>query len=305
MKNEAAIKRSVGDRSYNLVLCILFGIFTIICIYPFYYLLINSISANNLSARGQIVLIPHGVHLENYKQLLQIPGLFHATLVSLFRTIVGTVGTVIGSAFLGYMFTQDDLVGRKFWYRFTVTTMYFSAGLIPSYLTMRTLGLTNNILAYVIPSIVSPFNIILVKTYVESTPKELQEAAMIDGADFIRIFYQIMLPLCKPILATVAIFSAVGQWNSFQDTLILMTEENCYTLQFLLYKYINQASSLATAIKSNSAISGTQILDMTSKMTPTSVQMTVSIIVSFPIILVYPFFQRYFVKGVMIGAVKG
>lgn len=298
-------RRKQGELFFDIILYTVFGLFTLLCIYPFYYLFINSISANDLSARGLINFWPKQIHFQNYRQIIQIPSLSNATKVSLFRTFVGTFGTVFGSAFLGFMFTQDNMWGKKFWYRYTVATMYFSAGIIPSYLIMRNLGLTNNIWAYIIPVIVSPFNIILVKTYVEGIPRELQEAAMIDGASILRIFARIILPISKPILATVAIFSAVGQWNSFQDTLILMTEEKCFTLQFILYQYINQASSLASAIKSNPSLAGAQLVEMSKKMTTTSVQMTISIIVVAPIMLVYPFFQRYFVKGVMIGSVKG
>ena len=193
---------------------------------------------------------------------------------------------------------------RKLWYRFVILTMYFNAGIIPWYITMKNLHLTNNFLAYVLPALVSPFNIILVKTYVESTPKELQDAAEIDGAGTLRVFASVVLPIIKPILATVAIFTAVGQWNSFQDTLLLMTDTKLHTLQFVLYQYINQASSLASLLTSNAGSEAIQQALSTAQ-TATSVRMTVTIIVVTPILLVYPFFQRFFVKGIMIGAVKG
>ncbi len=167
---------------------------------------------------------------------------------------------------------------------------------------MRNLHLTNNFLAYILPAIVQPFNIILVKTYMESISPALQEAAEIDGASVMKVFMKIMLPLAKPIMATIAIFAAVGQWNSFQDTLILMTKPALYTLQFLLYQYINQASSLAAMIKNGTVISTSSLATM---QTPTSIRMTVSVVVILPILLVYPFFQKYFVKGIMIGSVKG
>jgi len=304
MKNNRK-KMPIGDRIYFAFLIFFFMSFTLVCVYPFYYLIINSISDNSMSASGKINFLPQKIHFDNYFQIFKLPGLLNAAFVSIFRTAVGTLGTVLGSAFLGFMFTQRDMWSRKFWYRFTIITMYFNAGIIPWYLTMNNLGFTNNIWAYIIPAIVQPFNIILVKTYIESTPFELQEAAKIDGAGVLKIFYRIILPVSKPVLATVAIFSAVGQWNAFQDTLLLMTNEKYYSLQFILYKYINQASSLAAAIKSNSSMSGANILDMSKSQTTTSVQMTVSVIVLFPILLVYPFFQRFFVKGVMIGSVKG
>ncbi len=306
---EANIKKkkkrySGSDISFNFINYLIFGLFTLICVYPFYYLIINTISANDLSSNGMINFIPRELHLENYKQVLQLSGLGTAALVSLARTVIGTICTVLASAFLGFMFTQEKMWGRKFLYRFIVITMYFNAGLIPMFITMRTLHLTNTFWVYVIPAIVQPFNIILVKTYVESIPKALQEAAEIDGAGIMRIFVKIILPACTPILATVAIFSAVGQWNSFQDTLIYITDQKLYSLQYLLYTYINQANSLAAMVR-NSSGSALNMAALATQQTPTSIRMTVSVIVVLPILFVYPMFQRFFVKGIMIGSVKG
>ena len=295
-------KTSLGDWIFNIFLGLFFTLFTLICIYPFYYLIIKTISANDISANGQIMFLPKGIHFQNYIDVFKIPDLASAALVSLGRTVLGTIGAVLGAAYLGFMFTQQKMWARKFWYRFTIMTMYFNAGLIPWYITMRNLHLTNNFLAYILPAIVQPFNIILVKTYMESISPALQEAAEIDGASVMKVFMKIMLPLAKPIMATIAIFAAVGQWNSFQDTLILMTKPALYTLQFLLYQYINQASSLAAMIKNGTVISTSSLATM---QTPTSIRMTVSVVVILPILLVYPFFQKYFVKGIMIGSVKG
>ena len=218
--------------------------------------------------------------------------------------MIGTACTVLASVFLGFMFTQEKMWARKFWYRFFVVTMYFNAGLIPMFITMKTLHLTNTFWVYVIPAIVQPFNIILVKTYIESIPKALQEAAEIDGAGILKVFYKIILPASTPILATVAIFAAVGQWNSFQDTLIYITDQKLYSLQYLLYTYINQASSLAALVK-NSTGGALNMAALATQQTPTSIRMTVSIIVVLPILFIYPLFQRFFVKGIMIGSVKG
>lgn len=304
---EESEKRKImkpGDRAFNIVNYLIFGIITLICVYPFYYMIINTISANDLSANGFINFVPRGFHLENYKQVLGLRGLSTAALISLGRTVLGTGCTVLASAYLGFMFTQEKMWHRKFWYRFFVITMYFNAGLIPMFITMKTLHLTNTFWVYVIPAIVQPFNIILVKTYIESMPKSLQEAAEIDGAGILTIFAKIILPTAQPIMATVAIFAAVAQWNSFQDTLIYITDQKLYSLQYLLYTYINQASSLAAMVRSG----GTGALStaaLTSQQTPTSIRMTVSVIVVLPILFVYPMFQRFFVKGIMIGSVKG
>ncbi len=297
-------KNNSSDTAFHIINILLFGIFTIICIYPFYYLIINTISANDLSAGGEINLIPQGIHFENYINLLQIKGLGTAALVSFGKMIIGTTLTVIASAFLGFMFTQERMWKRRFWYRFVVITMYFNAGIIPLFITMKNLHLTNNFLVYVIPTIVQPFNIILVKAYVDSLPKALQEAAEMDGAGIFKIFCKIILPTCTPILATVAIFSAVNQWNSYQDTLLYITDQKLYSLQYLLYTYINQANSLAAMIK-NSSGGAISAAVLATKQTGTSIRMTVSVIVVLPILCIYPMFQRYFVKGIMIGSVKG
>lgn len=297
-------KLARGDIIFSIVNYTIFALFTLICVYPFYYLIINTISANDLSANGSINFIPQQIHFQNYIEVLKLNGLLNSTLISIARTVLGTFCTVFASAFLGFMFTQQSLWRRKVWYRMVVVSMYFNAGLIPMYMTMYNLHLTNTFWVYIIPAIVQPFNIILVKTFMESLPPALQGAAEIDGAGVFRIFIQIVLPTSTPILATIAIFAAVGQWNSFQDTLIYITDQKLYSLQYLLYTYINQANSLATLMRNNS---GTSIntAALATQQTPTSIRMTVSVIVVLPILFVYPIFQKYFVKGIMIGSVKG
>ena len=302
---ERGIKKTKGDIVFGILDYTVFGLFTLICFYPFYYLIINSVSANDLSSNGSINFLPSQLHLENYKQVLQLKGLGLAALVSVGRTIIGTICTVLASAFLGFMFTQERMWRRKLWYRLMVVTMYFNAGLIPMFLTMQNLHLTNSFWVYVIPVIVQPFNIILVKTYMESIPRSLQEAAEIDGAGIMKVFLKIILPTSTPILATIAIFAAVAQWNSFQDTLIYVTDQKLYSLQYILYQYINQANSLATMVKNSSGGTNLNMAALATQQTPTSIRMTVSVIVVMPILFIYPMFQRYFVKGIMIGSVKG
>ena len=181
-QHKTKMKESFGDRMVGVICYIIFGLCALVCVYPFYYIFINTISANDLSARGVILFWPRGIHFQNYVSALKIDGLFQAAKISLGRTVIGTFCTVGASAFLGYMFTQEDMWHKKFWYRLLVATMYFNAGIIPWFLTMKNMHLTNNFLGYILPAIVSPFNIILTKTFVESVPKELQEAAEIDGA---------------------------------------------------------------------------------------------------------------------------
>ncbi|SFE34939.1 putative aldouronate transport system permease protein [Paenibacillus algorifonticola] len=296
-------QRRLGDWLFHICNYGFFTLFTLLCLFPFYYLFINTISSNDLSARGLVTLYPKMIHFDNYIQVLQLKGLAQAALVSGGRTIIGTLLTVAASAFLGYLFTKHKMWARSFWYRFVIITMYFNAGIIPWYIIMMKLNMTNNFWAYILPAVVSPFYVILVKTFVESIPDVLEESAEMDGAGYIVIFSKIIMPLITPIAATIAIFSAVSQWNSFIDTVFLMTNSKLFTLQFVLYKYLNESTSLAAIIRNSQGAVGN--IDLTNKQTATSIRTTVSMIVILPILFVYPFFQRYFVKGIMIGAVKG
>lgn len=305
MRVDTERKRPVKkeDILFKIVNYSVFLLFTFLCAYPFYYLIINSISSNELSSNGMINFLPRQIHFQNYKDVFQLSGLSTAVVVSIARTVIGTACTVMASAYLGFMFTQKKMWHRSFFYRFVVVTMYFSAGLIPMFMTMKLLHLNNTFWVYIIPGIVQPFNVIMVKTFIESIPSSLQEAAEVDGAGVLTVFFKVILPTCTPILATIAIWAAVGQWNSFQDTLIYITDQKLYSLQYLLYIYLNQANSLAALVKSSTNIGA--VADLVTKQTPTSIRMTISVVVVLPILFIYPMFQKYFVKGIMIGAVKG
>ncbi|WP_330376315.1 carbohydrate ABC transporter permease [Butyrivibrio sp. AE3004] len=305
-KHNKMMKKKPGDIVFNVLNYTVFAAFTLICIFPFYYLFINTISDNELVRKGLINFVPKGIHFENYIRLLQVNDLFGSFGVTLMRTVLGTLFMVLASAFVGFLVTQKDMWGRSFWYRFLVITMYFNAGIIPWYLNMAMLGLTNSFWAYIIPGIVAPYNIILVKTYIESAiPGELQESASLDGASHLKIFWTIILPLSKPILATIAIFGAVGHWNSFQDSLILMqSAPKLYTLQHRLYIYLNTTSNLS-ALMSAGSTSGISKSVLDSALNGKVIKYTIAMVTIIPILLVYPFMQRYFEKGIMIGAVKG
>jgi multiple sugar transport system permease protein/putative aldouronate transport system permease protein len=296
-------KISAGDVVFNILNYTFYILFTIACVFPFYYLFINTISDNELVRTGQIKWYPVGIHFNNYLALANVNNLGTSALVTVARTVIGTAFMVVASAFVGYLVTKKEMWGRRFIYRFLIVTMYFNAGLIPWYLNMSMLGLTNNFWGYIIPGIVSPFNIILVKTYIESIPAELEESAFIDGAGYFTIFTRLIWPLSKPILATIAIFGAVGHWNSFVDSMILMSgKPQLYTLQYRLYIYLTSTSNLSALMNSGGSINP-QVLN--SLLNIRTVKLTVAMVTIIPILLVYPFMQRYFVKGIMLGAVKG
>lgn len=296
-------KLGPGDIVFSVINYLVFGIFTIACIFPFYYLFINTISDNTLVSAGQISLIPKGIHLDNYISVLSLGELGQSLLVTLARTVIGTVIMVLCSALCGYLFTKQEMWHRKLWYRFVVVTMYLNAGIIPTYLNMSMLGLTNNFMVYILPCIMVPYNLILVKTYIESIPAALEESAELDGAGYFTRFYRIILPLCKPILATIAIFGAVNHWNSFQDSLIYMQGNPAlFTLQHRLYIYLNQASNLQAMMQSGGSVSQAAL---NSLMNMKVVKYTVAMVTVIPILVFYPFMQKYFEKGIMLGAVKG
>lgn len=294
-------KMSIADIAYNGACGILFTLFALICIFPFYYLFICTISDPSLVEVGKIVLLPRGITLKNYIEVLRLPNLANATMITLGRTALGTGSTLLVTAYLAYFFTKTEMWGRKFWYRMVVATMYFSAGMIPVYLNNKMLGLLNSFWIYIIPGLVGVYNMILVKTSMEALPAELEESALLDGAGYLTRFARIVLPLQKPILATVGLFSAVGHWNDFFTTQLYITKPQLYTLQFLLYEFQNQVKNAATLINSASEAMG----EGGSNIQPTGIRLTLTAIVIIPIMLVYPFIQKYYVKGVMIGAVKG
>ena len=280
-EDEEMKKRKLGtpDIMFNIFNYTFLGFFTLICFLPFYYLFINTISDNDLVARGLIIWRPKGIHFDNYINILKINGLGSAAVVTLARTVIGTICSTIGTSSLGYALTRKELWMRKLWYRFVIITMYFNAGVIPWFITMKNLHLTNNFLAYILPGIISPFSLVLFKTYCESIPDSMEESAQLDGAGYMTRYTRIIMPLCKPILATLVIFSAVENWNAFTDTLFLMTDRKLYTLQFVLYLYLKGANGRANSL--------------------------MSMVLVIPILCVYPLFQKYFVSGIMIGAVKG
>lgn len=287
---------STGEKIINAASYIIFTVFTLLCLFPFYYLMICTISDNALVEYGQITFWPRGIHFDNYVDVFQVQNLMNSVKITVLRTIVGTVAGVGATSYMAYFFTKTEMWGRKFWYRFCVITMYFSSGLIPSYLTNRMLGLNNTFWIYIIPGCISVYNMILIKTSIEAMPPSLEESAYLDGAGFLTRYLRIVLPLQKPILATITLFVAVSHWNDFFTTKIYVTNPKLYTMQFLLYELLN---NIQTAVGQM----GTE--DRDAYISPTGTRMTLTAVVIIPIMCVYPFIQKYFVKGIMIGAVKG
>lgn len=295
------MKRNAAERTLSGLNITILVLFSLLCIYPIYFFLINSFSSTDAISRG-VYFFPRELTLYNYKTLFEDNNIVGSFFVSVARTVTGTILTCICSSFIAYLFTQKDLPGRKFFYRMVVVTMYLNAGLIPWYIVMKAYGLKNNFLLYILPFAVTAFYVILVKTYIESLSPALEESAAIDGAGIIKIFTAIIFPLSLPVIASVAVFAAVGQWNAWYDNFMLVSDAKLKTLQLVLFDYLRKQvmqviSSSGSATSSNAAASN--------QVTPMSVRITITMVTIFPIMLIYPLLQKYFIKGIMLGAVKG
>ena len=304
MKREKREKKPVEKRSpagyaADILIYMICFVFMVLCIYPFYYVIIYSVSDPNQAATG-LLLTPKGFSMETFRSLFMLNDIPGAFLVSVARSIIGTVLTLIGSSFFAYLVTNHKMIGRTVIYRIVIMTMYINAGLIPWYMTMKAYGLQNNFLLYVLPGFVTAYYVILIKTYMEQLPKELEESAKMDGAGVFTIFARIIMPLSKPIIATIAVYAVVGHWNSWTDNYFLVSDSKLQTLQMVLYNYLNQANRFQTMSTSSMDAAAAASL-----ITPTSIKMCITVVVVVPIMCVYPFLQRYFVKGIMMGAVKG
>ena len=300
IKSKNAIRTSGSRIAFLTFNTLFFTVMVIVCFYPLWYVFIQSLSDSVMAVKA--VILPVSFTFNNYVKLIQMPQIFHAFMISVARTVLGTFGTVLCCMFAGYLFTKEDIPFRKLIYRLLVVTMYVSGGMIPTYLVIREYGLINNFLVYIVPSLIGAYNVILIKTFIEQLPKELEESARIDGASTGTVFFRIILPLSMPIAATIAIYASNSQWNSFIDNqLYTSSRSSLTTLQLLLYNYLNQAERLIAELEKEGA--NTQMME--SMLTPRGIKMTVTMISVIPIMCVYPFMQRFLVKGIMIGAVKG
>ena len=299
-RDKNRIKESGNEILFNIIAYAIFTVLTLIFAYPFYYLLISTISDNRLVDLNKIFLFPEGIHFKNYIDLFKIDRIYTSAAVSVARTLIGTALSVVVNFYIAYFFTKQEMWGRKVWYRLLVVSMYFSAGMIPVYLNIKMLGLLNSFWVYVIPGCFSAYNMILVKTYIESLPSDLEESAEIDGAGYFSRMFRIVFPLSKPILATIALFAAVGHWNSVFDTKLYINNPDLYTLQFTLYEYQEQVR----AIQDTLIQMGVDV-NMQTEISSVSLRLTMTAVTVIPIICVYPSIQKYYMKGMLLGAVKG
>ncbi|GHT58443.1 sugar ABC transporter permease [Spirochaetia bacterium] len=287
---------TAADAVIVLIMCFII----VITLYPFLNVVAKSFNDPIDTVKGGIHIWPRSPTLDNYADLFSagsnLPAAFR---MSVLRTVVGTITGVLCCSMFAFSLSRRDFMFRKAFTTLLVVTMYVGGGMIPEYMLIRNLGLINNFWVYIIPGLVSAFNVIIIRTFIEGIPISLQESAKIDGANDIHIFFTIILPLCMPVLATVALFVAVGQWNSWFDTyLYARANKFLSTLQFELMKVLDSAQNVSSSADVYSE--GLR----NAKRNPEALKMAITVVATVPILAVYPFLQRYFVSGMTIGSVK-
>lgn len=291
-------KLSMGD----LIIIIVLTLIALITLYPFLNSLAVSLNDASDTSRGGINLIPRKLTLDNYKVIFRNSTLYSALGITVLRTIIGTATSVFCTAMLAFGLSKANLKGRKFYMTLCLITMYFNGGLIPFYLLIRSLKLIDHFPVYVIPYLISIFNMIIMLSYFRSIPASIEESATIDGAGIFKIFFSIIIPLSKPTLAVIAMYNAVFHWNSWFDASIYVTKESLKPVQSILVGIINSTKFSEAIANSGAGAGQLNAMKVINVRSVTTATMIVTII---PIVMIYPFFQRYFIQGIMIGSVKG
>ncbi len=295
-------KHNVEDIVFNLVNTLIMLLTIVIMLYPFWNTVAVSFNEAQDTLRGGIKLFPRIFSLYSYEYIFKDKLIARAAFNSVLRTVISTALGVIVASLIAYVLSRKELQAKKFFTTFFLITMYISAGLIPNYFLIKDLGLLNKFSVYILPGLVSVYNIIVIKSFMLGISESLTEAAMVDGAGHFRCYWQIMIPCCKPVLATIALWCAVGAWNTWFDTFLYASgAEHLSTLQYEMMKLLASATQ---AGKSGASIYG-EAAKNANTVTPASMRAAITIVASVPILVVYPFVQRYFTKGVTLGATKG
>lgn len=290
-------KRMSEDRVFDIVVYSISIVIILIVLYPLVFVLSASFSDPNQVVNGGVWLLPKGLTLNAYEKVFQDGQIWMGYLNTILYTVVGTFINIVLTTLLAYPLSRRDLPGRNIFMLIIVFTMFFQGGIIPTYLIVQKLGMVNTFWAMVIPNAIATYNVIVMRSYFQTTiPWELQEAALVDGCSNFRLFLRIILPLSKPIIAVIVLFYAVGHWNAYFNGLIYLQNANLYPLQLILREILiqNQTSYLGDSF----GISQQVLL-------AESMKYAIVIIASLPVLVLYPFIQRHFVKGVMIGSIKG
>ena len=276
-------------------------ILAFIMIYPLWYCVAGSLNEGMDYLRGGVFLWPRKWTLANYKAVFLDSAILNAFWVTIWKCLVGTATSVLCTAMVAYAITRPKLRLKKLYIPFIMLTMFFSGGLIPYFILIVDLGLYDSFWVYIIPTMFSAYNMIIIQSFMRELPSELIESAKLDGASEYRIFFQMILPLSKPVLATIALFTVVTHWNSYFDSMMYTSSQELQTIQLFLKKVITDPS-VSRGLGSAATIA---IPDQAATLTPQVVKLATMVVTALPVVCIYPFLQRYFVKGVTVGAVKG
>lgn len=290
------IKKTLGERCFLTVDIIFMILFCALALYPFLYLSARSLSSADANFT-KLTVLPQGFTFENYGRVLKNSDIGTGFINAVVRTAVGTIVNIAFSVLAAYPLSKKYFPHRNVWTAFIVFTMFFSGGMIPGYLLVKNLGLLNSMWALILPGAINTYNMIIMRNFFMSLPDALEEAAKIDGAGDFKILLQITLPMSTPILATVALWSMVGHWNAWFDCLIYITEPSKQVLQIVLRRIVLEGS--AQMLNPNSSEFTGQIAN------PENIKAATIITATLPIVMVYPFLQKYFVKGILVGSIKG
>ncbi|MDV4150353.1 carbohydrate ABC transporter permease [Clostridium sp. AL.422] len=291
-------KKKKKIEAFDIILILIMLFILVITLYPFLNVLAISLNDATDTVRGGIHIWPREFTLQNYKEVFSgSTKLPRAFVNSVLRTLIGTITGVLATTMVAFTLSRRDFVFNKFVTTLFIVTMYVGGGLIPEYLVIRQLGLVNNFAVYILPGLISAFNVIVIRSFMDGLPEALYESASIDGANDWIVFTKIVFPLCLPVIATVALFIAVSQWNNWFDTYIYArTNDSLTTLQYELMKIMDNAAATVDIHNPN--------LQNTARSNPESIKMAITMVATVPILLVYPFVQKYFVSGMTLGAVK-
>ena len=297
MAKKKMIGSSAGSRFFTGLNAFVLILITLITFYPLYYVLITSISNGMMVMQGKVRLYPIGVTFDSYKSITSDPQLFRSLWNSVLYTVVGTLINIIMSCLCAFPLSRRTFSGKKFFTGMIVVTMFFSGGMIPSYLVVKELGLMDTMWAIVLPVAINTYNMIIIRTSFQSLPESLFESAQLDGANDFTILFRIALPLSKAVLATMVLFYSVSHWNSYFSAMLYLDSKDKYPLQIILRNKLISGLFSEEASQSGGSTSFT--------VTDSTLRAAVIMFTTLPILVVYPFVQKYFVKGVMIGSVKG
>ncbi len=297
------IKSSKGERVFDFFNVTLMAVYAFICLYPFLYVIILSLNDGKDAMRGGIYFWPRVWTLDNYATLFQDKRLLGSFLISVIRTVSGIALSMIVNSMYAYALTKKDLPFRKVFNWIIIVPMYFGGGIIPYYLICKGIGITNTIWVYIIPAIAVSFYILLLRTSMSEFPPALEESAQLDGAGYFTIFWKLIMPLSLPSLATIGLLTGIAHWNDWLDGTIMVSNSRLWPMQTLLLNILQGADIMAFFKGKNLNAAGAMVKKIA--ITPESLKMAMLVITIVPIFMIYPFAQKYFIKGMMVGSVKG